>query len=104
MNQLSQKKIPKPLKNFEFKEIVDGWDYDYIGKEENIEILENLIKSASFLDIKPLIDLLAAKIAHKIKSINSSTIRNIFGIKKLSDKEREQLKVDKETLIKCNNM
>ena len=92
------------MKNFEFKEIVDEWDYDYIGKEENIEILENLIESASFLDIKPLIDLLAAKIAHKIKSINSSTIRNIFGIKKLSDKEREQLKVDKETLIKFNNM
>ena len=101
---IEPKKIPKPLKNFEFKEIVDGWDYDYIGKEENIEILENLIMSASFLDIKPLIDLLAAKIAHKIKSINSSTIRNIFGIKKLSDKEREQLKVDKETLIKFNNM
>ena len=57
------------MKNFEFKEIVDGWDYDYIGKEENIEILENLIMSASFLDIKPLIDLLAAKIAHKIKTV-----------------------------------
>ena len=100
---IEPKAIPQPMRNADFKECVDEWDYNFIGKEENIEILLNLINSANFLDIKPLIDLLAAKIAHKIKKINSSTIRSTFGIKDLNDREKKQLKDDTDYLEKNLN-
>ena len=100
---IEPKAIPKPMRNADFKECVDEWDYNFIGKEENIEILLNLINSANFLDIKPLIDLLAAKIAHKIKKINSSTIRSTFGIGDLNDREKKQLKDDTDYLEKNLN-
>ena len=87
---IEPKEIKKPLAE-NFKDCVDEWDYGFIGNEENIETLMNLIKAASFMNIDPLINLLSAKIAHKIKGISTATIRNTFGIKKLSEEEDKLL-------------
>ena len=94
------KEIETPLKSSELKECVDEWDYNFIGKEENIEVLENLILAANVLDIKPLLNLLSAKIALKIRGINTPTIRNVFGIKELNDNEEKVFKADVEYIEK----
>ena len=92
------KEVPKPLKSNDFKECVDEWDYNFIGKIDDNDTLENLILAANFLNIKPLLILLAAKIASKIKGVNTQTIRNIFGINELNNEEKKQFKEDKEYL------
>ena len=92
------KEIHKPLKGTDFKDCVDEWDYNFIGKVDDNETLENLILAANFLNIRPLLILLAAKIASKIKGVNTQTIRNVFGIKGLNDDERKQFKADKDYL------
>ena len=94
---IEPKEIKKPLAE-NFKDCVDEWDYGFIGNEENIETLMNLIKAASFMNIEPLINLLSAKIAHKIKGISTATIRNTFGIKKLSEEEEKIFKEDTDIL------
>ena len=90
--------VPKPLKSSDFKECVDEWDYNFIGKVDDNEILENMILAANFMNIKPLLILLAAKIASKIKDVNTQTIRTVFGIKELNEEEKKQFKDDKNYL------
>ena len=90
--------VPKPLKSSDFKECVDEWDYNFIGKVDDNEILENMILAANFMNIKPLLILLAAKIASKIKDVNTQTIRTVFGIKELNEEEKKQFKEDKDYL------
>ena len=92
------KEIKKPLKGSKFSECVEEWDNTFIGNEDNIEKLENYILAASFLNIKPLIELLSLKIAFMIKGINTPTIRNIFGIKKLNGEERKQFQEDEKII------
>ena len=96
--EIEPKEVAKPLKGTEFKDCVDEWDYNFIGKVDDNETLENLILAANFLNIKPLLILLAAKIASKIKGVNTQTIRNVFGITDLNTEEKKQFKEDKEYL------
>ena len=96
--EIPPKEVSKPLKSNDFKECVDEWDYNFIGKIDDNDTLENLILAANFLNIKPLLILLAAKIASKIKGVNTQTIRNIFGINELKNEEKKQFKEDKEYL------
>ena len=96
--------VPKPLKSADFKECVDEWDYNFIGKVDDNETLENLILAANFLNIKPLLILLAAKIASKIKDVNTQTIRSVFGIEDLNNEEKEQFKADKKYLEDNTNI
>ena len=90
--------VPKPLKSSDFKECVDEWDYNFIGKVDDNDTLENMILAANFMNIKPLLILLAAKIASKIKDVNTQTIRTVFGIKELNEEEKKQFKEDKDYL------
>ena len=96
--EIPPKEVSKPVKSNDFKECVDEWDYNFIGKIDDNDTLENLILAANFLNIKPLLILLAAKIASKIKGVNTQTIRNIFGINELNNEEKKQFKEDKEYL------
>ena len=65
------KEVDRPLKSKDFKECVNEFDYQFVSKIGNYDELKNLILSANFLNIKPLINLLSAFIAHKIKGINT---------------------------------
>ena len=94
------KEVERPLKSKDFKECVNEFDYQFVSKIENYDELKNLILSANFLNIKPLINLLSANIAHKIKGINTSTIRNTFNIKELNKQEQKQFDEDKAIIEK----
>ena len=94
------KEVERPLRSKDFKECVNEFDYQFVSKIENYDELKNLILSANFLNIKPLINLLSANIAHKIKGINTSTIRNTFNIKELNKQEQKQFDEDKAIIEK----
>ena len=94
------KEVERPLKSKDFKECVNEFDYQFVSKIGNYEELKNLILSANFLNIKPLINLLSANIAHKIRGINTSTIRNTFNIKELNKQEQKQFDEDKAIIEK----
>ena len=85
------KKIPKPLPNKDFKEIIEEWDYNYIDKDSTV--IFKIMEAANFMDIKPLLNLTCAKISSLIKGKNPDEIRRTLGmeddIDELDDKEEE---------------
>ena len=95
------KEVERPFRSKDFKECVNEFDYQFISKLENYDKLKSLILSANFLNIKPLINLLSANIAHKIKGINTSMIRSVFNIEEdLNEDEQKQFDDDKAFLEK----
>ena len=91
------KQIEKPLPK-DFKDCVDEWDYKFIG-DDNDQILA-LIFAANFMDIKPLLDLAAAKVATLIRGTTTESIRKDFEINDISKEEDEQMQKDKSYLEK----
>ena len=91
------RQIEKPLPK-DFKDCVDEWDYKFIG-DDNDQILA-LIFAANFMDIKPLLDLAAAKVATLIRGTTTESIRKDFEINDISKEEDEQMQKDKSYLEK----
>ena len=91
------RQIEKPLQK-DFKDCVDEWDYKFIG-DDNDQILA-LIFAANFMDIKPLLDLAAAKVATLIRGTTTESIRKDFEIKDFSKEEEKQMENDKSILEK----
>jgi S-phase kinase-associated protein 1 len=91
------RQIEKPLQK-DFKDCVDEWDYKFIG-DDNSQILA-LIFAANFMDIKPLLELAAAKVATLIRGTTTESIRKDFDIKDISEEEDKQMQKDKSYLEK----
>ena len=91
------RQIEKPLPK-DFKDCVDEWDYKFIG-DDNTQILA-IIFAANFMDIKPLLDLAAAKVATLIRGTTTESIRKDFEIKDFSKEEEKQMENDKSILEK----
>ena len=91
------RQIEKPLQK-DFKDCVDEWDYKFIG-DDNTQIL-SLISAANFMDIRPLLDLAAAKVATLIRGTTTESIRKDFEIKDFSKEEEKQMENDKSILEK----
>ena len=72
------KRIPRPLPNKDFKEVVGEWDYEYINID--VENIYELMQASNFLGIESLLDLTTAKIASLIKGKNPEEIRRILGM------------------------
>ena len=89
------RQIEKPLQK-DFKDCVDEWDYKFIG-DDNDQILA-LIFAANFMDIKPLLDLAAAKVATLIRGTTTESIRKDFEINDISEEEDKQMQKDKSYL------
>ena len=89
------KQIEKPLPR-DFKDCVDEWDYKFIG-DDNAQILA-IISAANFMDIKPLLELAAAKVATLIRGTTTESIRKDFEIKDFSKEEEDQMEKDKSIL------
>ena len=89
--------VEKPMKD-EFPKICNEWDNKYLG-DNDMMILE-LIKGANFMDIKPLLEIASAKVASKIKKVNTQAINKSFNITVLTDEEKNQVKKDKDYLEK----
>lgn len=82
-------KIEKPLKNDDFKKLVSEWEYNFLG--EDLNLIFQILDGASYLDIRPLIELAAAKIAFAIKNVNTESIRKTFDIKEMTEGEKETI-------------
>ena len=90
-------KIAKPLKSNDFKECCENeWDYNFVGDNNN-EILE-LLRASNYLDIKPLLELLSAKLACKIRGTTTESIRKDFGIENINTDEENPINKDKQYL------
>jgi S-phase kinase-associated protein 1 len=91
--------IEKPLKG-KLEDIIDEWDKTYIftnlikdGKEENHELLIDVIMGANFMNIQDLLNLTCAAIANMIKGKTPEQIRNLFNIENdFTPEEEEKIK------------
>lgn len=70
--------IPKPLKSDNLADAVCDWDAKFIDVE--VELINEIIQAANYMDIQPLLDLSCAKIASKIKGKTVEEIRKEFHI------------------------
>ncbi|CAG9317932.1 unnamed protein product [Blepharisma stoltei] len=88
--------IERPLKADAFEESVPAWDSEFIKLRPDV-VLE-LLSASNYLDIKPLIDLCAAKIASMLDGKSPEEIRNYFGLENdLTPEEQEKFQQE----VKC---
>ena len=79
-----------------FSECVNEWDYNFLGNE--FDIVLELLTAANYLDIKPLYELISAFLGANIRGINSNNIFKDFEIDELTEKEKEEMLLDKKYL------
>ncbi|KAF1327348.1 S-phase kinase-associated protein 1a, partial [Globisporangium splendens] len=85
------KELEKPLKSNDLRDAVSDWYADFVEvKQEDQELLFELILAANYLDIKSLLDLACAKVATMIKGKTPEEIRATFGITEEFTPEEEQ--------------
>lgn len=72
------KEIERPLPSNNFNECVDAWDFQFIDLE--LDQIFEIILSANYMDIKPLMELASAKVASIIKGKSPEEIRKTFNI------------------------
>ena len=90
---IEPEKIEIPLKSINFKECVSEWDYNYLG--DNIDLIFQILNASNYMDIKPLFELVSAKLGSKIKGITSEKVKNDFEIPEPNEEEQEQIIKDK---------
>ena len=88
--------ISIPLKSNNFSECVNAWDYNFLGND--FDIVLELLTAANYLDIKPLYELISAFLGANIRGINSNNIFKDFEIDELTEKEKEEMLLDKKYL------
>jgi len=94
INNSKTREIPKPLKNYDLKEYVDPWEYDFIQMYDNrIYDLLDLINAANFMDIPPLIELACAKAATIAKDFDKETFMEVFQLEQDLDEETLKEKI-----------
>ena len=90
------KEIPRPLPSNNLKEFADEWDAEFINGID-LDTVFDIINTANYMDIKPLLDLSCAKIASVMKGKTAEEIRNMFNIE--CDLTEEELKEYEEYQI-----
>ena len=84
--------VEKPLKSNDLKEVLQNdWEYNFLNIKNDAII--SLMKASNFLDIKPLLELIAVKIACDIRGTTTESIVKCFNLKKFN-KEEEQNIID----------
>eukprot|EP00915_Cephaloidophora_sp_WS-2016_P000028 GHVH01000065.1.p1 GENE.GHVH01000065.1~~GHVH01000065.1.p1 ORF type:complete len:190 (+),score=33.40 GHVH01000065.1:106-675(+) len=82
--------IEKPLRSTRLSECgVSAWDENFINKPN--DQLQELILAANYLDVKPLLELCAAKIASLMKGKSVEELRSEFNIENDFSPEEEAL-------------
>ena len=84
------------MKNINFIECVPEWDYNYLG--ENIDLIFGLLDGSNYMDIKPLLELISAKLGSKIKGMTSDKIKQDFEIPPLTNEEKNDMINDRKYL------
>jgi len=72
--------ITKPLSNFDFKELLSEWEYNFLQRFEDFHNLFALINGANYLDIKGLFEICCAKAASMIKDLDNESFMEVFQI------------------------
>ena len=72
------REIERPLPSNNYNECVDSWDYQFIDLE--LDQIFEIILSANYMDIKPLMELASSKVASIIKGKSPEDIRKTFNI------------------------
>ena len=88
--------ISIPLKSNNFSECVNNWDFNFLGND--VDIIFDLLEAANYMDIRPLHELVSAYLGSNIRGINSYSIFKDFEIDELTDKEKEEIMIDKKYL------
>ncbi|KAJ2750252.1 hypothetical protein H4S06_004416 [Coemansia sp. BCRC 34490] len=75
----------------------DPWDEEFINVEHNM--LFNILISANYMIIKPLLNLGCKGVANVIKGKSSDEIRKIFGIEEdFTEEDKEQIRKEQPPL------
>ena len=93
--------IEKPLSHNDMKQVINctsgqhaEWFAEYVNDE--LDPLCTLVMAANYLDIKPLLELTAAKIASFIKGKSVEEVRTIMGIENdITEEEMALIKQEK---------
>lgn len=59
--------IPKPIHDLSLKTYVQEWEFKFLIELEQKKMIRKVLEIANYLDIKPLYELLCAKLASYIK-------------------------------------
>ena len=87
--------IKKPLED-DIEKVVCEWDYEFLNSLE-FSLFKNLINAANYLNIKDLLELTAAKVAHMIKDKSVPEIRDMFDIvNDFTPEEEERIRKEDE--------
>ena len=78
--------IEKPLKG-EYREVVSEWEYTFI--DVSYDDMFEIMQSANYMDIKPLLALTCAKAASLIKGKSPQEVREMFNIENDFSPEEE---------------
>ncbi len=70
--------IDRPIKSANMHEVVQEWYARYVDMEQ--EMLFEILLSANYMDIKPLLELTCATVASMIKGKTPEEIRKAFNI------------------------
>ena len=91
--------VEKPLKSNDLKEVLQNdWEFNFL--DLNNDDIIALMQAANFMDIKPLLELVAVKIACSIKGTTTESIIKDFKIEKFNKEEEKNLNEMKEFLEK----
>ena len=71
--------IEKPLRSSDMHDITEAWAASFVESLDQEELFE-MILAANFLECKPLLDLLCARVAAMIKGKTPEEIRQTFNI------------------------
>lgn len=82
------RKIPRPLKTSNMKEAVGTWDAAYVDCD--LQVVFEVMLSANFLSIGPLVELCCAKVASLMLGKTPRQIRNVFDIREDFTMEEEE--------------
>ena len=80
--------IPKPLQSNDFSTLVPAWFHNF-ANIDHTELFK-IVEAANYMDIKPLVNLICAKIASMIKDKSIAEIRRTFSIEAVLTPEEEE--------------
>lgn len=91
IDQDPPKEIEKPLVTNDMKNATDDWSANFVDIQ--LEDLVNLTKGASYMGIKPLVDLCCAKLACMCMDKSEEEIFNVYNINEtLTEEEKQRLR------------
>jgi len=85
------KEIKRPLKSVVLSQVVQQFYADFVEVEQ--PLLYELMQAANFMNIKALVDLVAARIAIMIKGKTPDELRATFNItREFTEEEKEEIR------------